>query len=372
MKDYDKSIIIGTLLLCFFGVLMVFSASSIYALKLYGNKYYFVERQAIFLILGLLVAWFMAVINIDIVRKYIYLLYGLSIILLVLVFVPHVGVVVSGSHRWLRISGFTLQPSEFAKPILVLLVAHIIEERGQKLNNPIPVLLPLFYTAIILLLIIKEPDFGTAMIIAIVVFAMLFLSGASIASLLLAFSSIVPVAILLVLHSTYRLNRIKAFLDPWQHAKTGGFQIVQSTLAYGAGGVSGVGLGNSFEKLFYLPEAHTDFIFSVVAEELGFIGVALVISVFILIITKAFSIGARAESLFTKSTVYGLTLFISIQVIINIAVTLGLLPTKGLTMPFISYGGSSLTAQLMSVGIILNLSKRVNDGSDEVDNSRWW
>lgn len=372
MRDYDKGIIIGTLLLCVFGVIMVFSASSIYAMKLYGTKYYFVERQAIYLIFGLFIAWVMAVIDMDIVRKYIHILYALSVVLLLLVFVPHVGMVVSGSHRWLRIFGFTLQPSEFAKPILILFIAHILEEKGQKFHHQPPLLLPLFYTTIVLLLIMKEPDFGTTMIITVVVVTTLFLTGASITYLLLIFTLIIPLAVLLVLHSPYRLNRIRAFIDPWQHARTGGFQIVQSTLAYGAGGISGVGLGNSFEKLFYLPEAHTDFIFSVVAEEIGFIGVAAVIGLFIFIITKAFSIAARAESLFTKTTVYGLTLFIAVQVVVNIAVTLGLLPTKGLTMPFISYGGSSLTAQLMSVGIILNLSKRVNDGMDEVDNSRWW
>ncbi|MGB9734863.1 MAG: putative lipid II flippase FtsW [bacterium] len=371
MKDYDAGIIVGTLLLCIFGVIMVFSASSIYALKLYGTKYYFVERQILFLFFGLLAGGFAAVVNLDIIRRYINVLYALSVVLLLLVFVPHIGIVVSGSHRWLRIAGFTLQPSEFAKPVLVLTIAHILEEKGQKLNTTPPVILPMIYTGIILLLIIKEPDFGTTMIISVVVFAMLFLSGVNLLSLILVFSPIVPVAIMLVLHSAYRLNRIKAFLDPWQHAQTSGFQIVQSTLAYGTGGITGVGLGNSFEKLFYLPEAHTDFIFSVIAEELGFIGVAAVIGLFIFIITKAFSIGARAESLFTKMTVYGLTLFIAIQVIVNIGVTLGLFPTKGLTMPFISYGGSSLTAELVSIGIILNLSRRVNNGTDEVDYSRW-
>jgi cell division protein FtsW len=371
MKDYDRGIIIATLMLCLFGVIMVFSASSIYALKVYGTKYYFVERQLVYLILGLLAGGVAAVINIDIVRKYVNLLYWFIILLLILVFVPHIGVVVSGSHRWLRLGGFTIQPSEFAKPVLILLIAHILEEKGQRLNNSPPVLLPLIYTAVVLLLIIKEPDFGSVVIITTVVFAILFLSGVDIMSLALALVPVIPVAVLLVVHSTYRLNRIKAFLDPWQHAQTGGFQIVQSTLAYGAGGITGVGLGNSFEKLFYLPEAHTDFIFSVVAEELGFIGVAAVIGVFIFLITKAFSIAARSESIFTKTTVYGLTLFIALQVIINIAVTLGLLPTKGLTMPFISYGGSSLTAELISIGIILNLSRRVNDGSDEADNSRW-
>ncbi|MCL5878296.1 MAG: putative lipid II flippase FtsW [Deltaproteobacteria bacterium] len=371
MKDYDRGIILATLALCLFGVIMVFSASSIYALKAYGTKYYFVERQLVYLVLGLLAGSFAAAINIDLLRKYSNILYGFIIVLLVLVFVPHIGVVVSGSHRWLRLGAFTLQPSEFAKPVLIILIAHVLEEKGQRLNNAPPVLLPLIYTAIVLVLILREPDFGSAVIITTVVFSILFLTGASVASLALVIIPVVPVAVLLVMHSTYRLNRVKAFLDPWQHAQTGGFQIVQSTLAYGAGGITGVGIGNSFEKLFYLPEAHTDFIFSVIAEELGFIGVAAVIGVFIFLITRAFSIAARSESTFTKATVYGLTLFIALQVIINIAVTLGLLPTKGLTMPFISYGGSSLTAELISVGILLNLSRRVNDGSDEADNSRW-
>ncbi len=371
MKDYDGGIIAATLALCLFGLIMVFSASSIYALKEYGTKYYFVERQLVYLVLGILAGGFAAVVDLDLIRKYIYVLYGIILVLLVLVFVPHIGVVVSGSRRWLRFGSFTVQPSEFAKPVLILLVAHLLEEKGQRLNNPPPVLLPMGFTAVLLLLIIREPDFGSVVIITTVVFSVLFLAGANLWSLVLAFLPAIPAGILLVMHSAYRLNRVKAFLSPWKHAQTGGFQIVQSTLAYGAGGVTGVGLGNSFEKLFYLPEAHTDFIFSVIAEELGFLGVAGVIAVFIFLITRAFSIAARSESVFTRTTVYGLTLFIALQVIINIAVTLGLLPTKGLTMPFISYGGSSLTAELISVGIILNLSRRVNDGSDEADHSRW-
>lgn len=371
MKGYDKGIIIATLILCLFGVIMVFSASSIYALKLYGTKYYFVKKQILYLIFGLTAGGIAAVIDIDILRKYIKPLYGFILVGLILVFVPHIGIDVSGSHRWLRLGTFTIQPSEFAKPVLILLIAHILDEKTRGTNALPPVLEPLIYTAIMLILIIKEPDFGTAIIILTVVFTILFLSGARLKSLAAAVLSAIPVGILLIIHSSYRLNRIKAFLKPWQHAQTGGFQIVQSVIAYGVGGITGVGLGNSFEKLFYLPEAHTDFIFSVVAEELGFIGVAVVMSVFIFLITKAFGIGARSQNTFTKAAVYGLTLFIALQVIINIAVTLGLLPTKGLTMPFISYGGSSLTAELISVGIIVNLSKRVNDGTDEVDYSRW-
>ncbi len=371
MKGYDRGIIIITVLLCLFGVLMVFSASSIYALEEYGTKYYFVKRQVIYLVIGMIAGCIAAVVDINAVRKHIKFLYGFVLLLLVLVFVPHFGVVVSGSHRWLRLAGFTLQPSEFAKPVLVLLIAHILDVRVHGANSPVPILLPLAYTAVVLGLIVMEPDFGSVMIITIVVFMVLFLAGANITSLAAAALSTAPAAVLLVMHSTYRLNRIKAFLDPWQHAQTGGFQIVQSAIAYGAGGFTGVGLGNSFEKLFYLPEAHTDFIFSVIAEELGFVGVAAVMGVFIFLITKAFAIAARSGSVFTKTAVYGLTLFIALQVIINIAVTLGLLPTKGLTMPFISYGGSSLTAELISVGIILNLSKMVNEGNDEVDYSGW-
>ena len=371
MKDYDKGIIITVLLLCLFGVIMVFSASSIYALREYGSKYYFVKRQVVYLVLGLMAGGTVAVINMDIVRKYIYILYGLVLLALVLVFVPHVGAVVSGSHRWLRLGGFTVQPSEFAKPVLVLLIAHVLDEKGRTVRDTPGVVLPLIYTGAVLLLIIREPDFGTVVIISMVVLSLLFLAGVRITTVVFAALSVLPMAAFLVIDTRYRLNRVKAFLAPWRHARAGGLQIVQSALAYGAGGITGVGLGNSFEKLFYLPEAHTDFIFSVIAEELGFIGVVCVIGAFIYLITRAFSVAARAESLFTRTAVYGLTLFIALQVIINIAVTLGLLPTKGLTMPFISYGGSSLIAELISIGIILNLSKRVNEGNDEAHDSGW-
>ncbi len=371
MKGYDRGIIIATFGLCIFGVIMVFSASSIYALQEYGSKYYFVKRQVIYLIIGFISAAVAAVIDINIIRKYIWFLYGAIILTLILVFVPHIGVVVSGSHRWIRLWHFSVQPSEFAKPVLILLIAHVLDEKIQRANNPTPVLLPLVYTGIMSFFILLQPDFGSVIIIASVVFFILFLLGADIMTLVFAVVSVIPVAVMLVLHSSYRLNRIKGFLDPWEHSNTSGFQIIQSAIAYGSGGVTGVGLGNSFEKLFYLPEAHTDFIFSVIAEELGFIGVVIVVGVFIYLIHKMLSVGFRAEGVFTKATVFGLTLFIALQSIINIGVTLGLLPTKGLTIPFISYGGSSLVANLISIGIILNLTKRVNDGEDEVNYSRW-
>jgi cell division protein FtsW len=371
MKGYDRGIIIATLFLCLFGVMMVFSSSSIYALKEYGTKYYFVRKQVFFLVVGLIAGGVAAAVDIDFIRRHIKIVYGFVLFAMVLVFVPHIGFVVSGSHRWIRLGHFSLQPSEFAKPVLVLLVAHLIDSGTRMKNGPVPVTVPLLYTVVLLLLMIKEPDFGSAVIMASVVFAILFLSGASMGSLAAAGLSGIAIGTMLVLHSTYRLNRIKAFFDPGQHARTGAFQVVQSAIAYGAGGLTGVGLGNSFEKLFYLPEAHTDFIFSVIAEELGFIGVVAVIGVFIFLITKAFAVAARAETLFTKATVYGLALLIAMQVIINIAVTLGLLPTKGLTIPFISYGGSSLVAELISVGIILNLSKRIDEGNDEADYSGW-
>ncbi len=371
MKGYDRGIIAATILLCLFGVIMVFSASSIYALKEYGTKYYFVRKQVLYLIVGLVAGGIVATADIDRVRKYSKVLFGLALFSMVLVFVPHLGVVVSGSHRWIRIGQFSIQPSEFAKPVLILFIADLIDVKARRNSGPVPVFVPLLYTVPLLFLMIREPDFGSAAITAGVVFAILFLAGAGLAPLAAAGLSGIAAGVVLVVRSTYRFNRIRAFLNPLRHAHTGAFQIVQSAIAYGAGGLTGVGLGNSFEKLFYLPEAHTDFIFSVIAEELGFLGVAAVIGVFIYLITKAFAVAARAESLFTKATVYGLALLIAMQVIINIAVTLGLLPTKGLTVPFISYGGSSLVAQLISVGILLNLAKRVNEGSDEADYSRW-
>ncbi len=371
MKGYDRGIIVATLLLCLFGVIMVFSASSIYALKEYGTKYYFVRKQVLYLVIGIMAGGVVAVTDINLLRRYMKVVFVLALFLMALVFVPHIGVVVSGSHRWIRIGHFSMQPSEFAKPVLILFIADLIDRKVRKGSDAVPVLGPLVYTVILLFLMIREPDFGSAAITAGVIFAILFLSGADMGSLIATGLSGIGAGVVLVVHSTYRFNRIKAFLNPWQHAHSGAFQIVQSAIAYGAGGLTGVGLGNSFEKLFYLPEAHTDFIFSVIAEELGFLGVAAVIGVFIFLITKAFAVAARAESIFTKTTVYGLALLIAMQVIINISVTLGLLPTKGLTIPFISYGGSSLVAQLTSIGIILNLSKKVSEGGDEADYSRW-
>jgi cell division protein FtsW len=277
-------------------------------------------------------------------------------VLLILVFLPSIGVSAGGARRWIRLWPSTFQPSELVKLSMVIFLARYISMPEYRTDSFTSFIKPIFIMIIFQIAILKQPDFGAAMSLAFLTFAMLFLSGTRLRYLssLLVFA--LPVIFKLVTEP-YRLRRLISFLDPWEDAQGSGFQLVQSFIALGSGGLAGVGLGSSKQKLSYLPESHTDFIFSIIGEEFGFIGVSVVIALFLLLFIKGISIANKAKDEFVYYLAIGLSLMISLQALINFAVATGLVPTKGLPLPFVSYGGSALLVNLAAIGILLNISK---------------
>ena len=352
--NFDAILLWCVLILLVLGIVMVFSSSSIYASEKLGDDYYFLKKQLVIALLGILLLIAAMAVNYQLWSKLTYpLLFG-SLLLLILVLIPGVGNEVSGSRRWLKLAGFSFQPAEFAKLALVMYLAHTLSKKQpQKRFLPKAIV-----SGVFVLLIIAQPDFGTAMILAAIALILLFAAGLRFSHLLSGFLLSLPVLYLMVTQADYRRKRILAFLNPWNDPTNSGFQIIQSFLAFGSGGIWGRGLGQGRQKLFYLPDAHNDFIFSVIGEELGFIGVVIILTLFLIIILRGIKISLSARDPFGSYLALGITLMIGLQAMVNFGVSLGLLPTKGLTLPFISYGGSSLIVSLIGAGILLNISSR--------------
>lgn len=357
-KTYDIGVLLSAVFLTAMGVMMVYSTSSVYSLEMHGNANYLLIRHGVYLLIGLASMIVLMRIDYRLLKKFVYPAYAIGLIMLVLVLIPGVGKEVGGARRWIDLGFFSFQPSEFAKYILVLYLAHSLTKKRDKLDNFIVGFAShILIAGVYVLLVLLEPDFGSATIMLSVLFAMLFIGEVKMKYL-------VPVGVisliflcLAVLTKGYRMNRVTSFMDPWQDPLGSGYQAIQSFIAFALGGVYGTGLGDSSQKLFFLPQAHTDFIFSIVGEELGFIGIALVVIGFAVLLVRSLKVSLRAPDLFGCYLVFGCVLLIAIQAGINMAVAVGLFPTKGLTLPFISYGGSSLIACLSAVGIILNVSR---------------
>jgi cell division protein FtsW len=283
----------------------------------------------------------------------------LTFLLLIIVTFPEFSKKVGGARRWLTLGGFSFQPSELAKFTLVLFIAKSLVKRADKLRNFAYGYLPnLIVLGFFFIPILFQPDFGTAMIICAVTLTMLFIAGLRKKFLFLSILAIVPFITLAIMTAEYRTKRILAFLKPWEDPSGINFQVIQSFYAFGRGGFWGTGLGQSSQKLFRLPEAHTDFIFSVIGEELGFMGTTVIVILFSIFIWRGFITAYRAKDPFGTHLATGLTLLIGLQAFINLGVASGLLPTKGLTLPFISMGGSSMLVTMLSVGVLLNISKQ--------------
>lgn len=341
------------------GIVMVYSTSSISALKWYDDGYYFLKKQFLFAALGILLLIAAARFPYQYLATLEYLILGGTVILLVLVLIPGVGVSLGGATRWLRIGPFTFQPSEAAKlGLIVFLSSYLYKHRHAVQHFGIGFLIPLAVAGALCVLVLMQPDFGSACVFMALTIILLFVSGTRLLYLVLAALPLIPGACYLVLKSPYRLKRLTAFLDPWSDPARSGFQIIQSFLAFGSGGVWGSGLGNGRQKLFYLPEAHTDFILSVVGEELGLLGVMGILVLFFLVIYCGLRIASRSGSLLGTYMAVGVVALIAVQALINMGVVMGLLPTKGSTLPFISYGGSSLLVSLIGVGILVNISSQ--------------
>jgi cell division protein FtsW len=356
----DSILLITTTILVLIGLVMVFSSSGVYAMEKYNDAYYFLKRQLVWVVLGTVIMLLAREIDYRGLEKYTYYIMGVTFLMLLAVMMPGLGKEVGGARRWLMLGGFTFQPSELAKFALILFIAKSLVKRSDQLKNfaygylPKLIVLGFFFVPILF-----QPDFGTAMIICIVTFAMLMIAGLRSKFLIYSVLAVVPFITLAIMNADYRQRRIIAFLNPWEHESNAGFQVVQSFYAFGRGGVFGSGIGSSSQKLFYLPEAHTDFIFSVIGEELGFVGALIIISLFSILIWRGFVIAYYAKDSFGTHVAIGLTLLIGIQAFMNMGVTVGLLPTKGLTLPFVSMGGSSLVVLMLSIGVLLNISGKL-------------
>jgi cell division protein FtsW len=358
-SGYDYMILVPVILLVIFGLVFVYSASSHLAEHRLGDSCFYLKRQAIFCTLGFLMMIIAMKVPCTVYLKFVYPLLIISIILLILLYIPGVGHKVGGASRWFRLGGLSFQPAELAKISLAVYLAYSMAKKGSDMGTFSKGLLPhLILTGIFMLLIIGQPDLGTAVIIACWIFLLLFVGGVKVWQLsLLVFLASIAVW-QLIMQADYRIKRLMAFINPWDDRQGIGFQIIHSFLAFGSGGFMGAGIGNSKQKLFYLPEPHTDFALSIIGEEMGFIGVACVIILFVLLLAGGIKVALNARDLYSSYLALGLICLIGLQAVVNMGVVMGLLPTKGLTLPFVSYGGSALVFNLFSIGILLNISSR--------------
>lgn len=358
MKKVDKTLLISTIILISFGVIMVYSSSSIWAEYKYNDAFKFVKSQFIFFIIGLVLIYIVSKINPEILEKHSNKLLFCCFLLLTLVLVPGIGKVRNGSRSWFGIGSLGIQPSEFSKLGLIIYTSKYLSHNNKNIKNIKKGLLPLFLViCFFFLLIMLEPDFGTAMVIILTLVVLIFVSGPDISFFLrIGLIGLVGIVALIAI-APYRLKRITAYLNPWSDPLGSGFQIIQSLYAIAPSSLLGIGFGNSIQKNFYLPEPQTDFIFSIIVEEFGIIGVILVLGLFIIIFYRSIKISLRQNDLFKKYLSFGLSFGLILQVMLNILVVTGTIPTTGVTLPFLSYGGSSLLVSMTSIGIILNISK---------------
>ena len=360
---YYRTLLILIALISVFGISMLLSASTAFSIKYYGSSTFIFKKQLIFLVAGFIIMLFVSRIDYNFYRQIAYPLYIFGLILLILTYVPHISHKVKGAHRWINLGLIKLQPSEFVKIFVIILLAYLIEKKQDIINNFSKGFLPfIVIPGISMLLILKQPDFGTFLIIGLVVFIMIFIAGTRISYIISVILIALPAIYLLIMSTPYRKMRFLAFLDPWKLYKTFGFQIAQSLISFGSGGFWGCGIGNSVQKLFYLPEAHTDYIFAIIAEELGFPGVIAVIGLFFALFYTCLKISLKVENIFGKLMGLGFSFLIIIEVLINTGMCMGILPPKGIALPFFSYGGSALLAKFFMFGIMLNLAKKVDNG----------
>jgi cell division protein FtsW len=353
----DIIILVITLILVTVGTAMIYSSSSILAMEKFKDAQYFLKKQIFFVFIGMGAMVLLTKLDYHRLKKCAYPGIVLSVILLLLIFIPYVGIRAGGARRWLNLGLFSFQVTEMVKICIILFLAHFLARKVNYLKSfSRGILVPLVVTFIIIGLVALEPDFGTAVIIAMILMLMLFLAGCRMRHLAGLTALLIPAAIWMVMFKSYRIDRLKVFLNPWNDPGNKGFQIIQSLLSFGSGGTFGVGIGDGMQKLFYLPEPHTDFILSVIAEESGFVGVVLVIFLFAVLIVRGFMVAFRAPDLFGTLLAAGLTMVLAMEAFINIAGVMGLIPLKGLTLPFLSYGGTSLIMSLVAVGILLNIS----------------
>ncbi len=355
-NDPDLTLFVTVFVLAGIGLAMSYSASAVYAYRVFGDSFYFLKRQLLWFSVGFIALLIFQEIDYRVYRKFTKLMLLGSFLLLALVLVPGVGKSVKGSARWFSFGGVSLQPSEFIKVFVVIYLVKIFSQERRD-NYVAQLLVPVLITAVIFVLIMMQPDLGTAVDLLIVTVFILFVSGFPLLYIVGLFVVSIPMFYLLIYQVDYRRERILAYLNPWEDRYGIGYHILQSFIAFKKGGFFGVGLGNGTQKISRLPEPHTDFIFAVIAEEVGIIGTLFVIILFFIVFWRGIVISAEAPDQFGKLLAIGLSLLIIVQAYINIAVASGSLPTTGITLPFISYGGSSLISNMVAAGILLNISR---------------
>lgn len=346
-----------TIILSLIGIVMIYSSSYIWASFKYNNPYKYVLNQSIFFIIGIILMFIFSKIDVNIYKKYSNIFLTICFLLLILVLIPGIGTVRNGSRSWFGIMGFGFQPSELAKISLIIFTSKYLSNNDKFKRNIFKFMSPILFVIIIFFaLILLEPDFGTDMVIVCSLLGLIFISGTDVSIFVkLGIVGALGVAVLILI-APYRLDRITSFLNPWSDPLGSGFQMIQSLYAIGPGGLLGFGFLKSRQKHFYLPEPQTDFIFSIISEEFGFIGAFVLILLFIILFYNIIKKAINTDDLFSKYLIFGLSFLMLFQTLLNLSVVVGLVPITGVTLPFISYGGSSLLVSMISIGIILNVS----------------
>jgi cell division protein FtsW len=340
-----------------FGVTMVYSASAVFAERVYGDGMHFLTRQAIFGTIGLVLIVAIARVDYHRIRRLTYPILAISILLLLYVALG-LGRAAGGAARWIQLGPVNVQPAEVAKLTVVLWLAYSLSKKREQMKSFAVGFLPhALVAALVMILCLQQPDFGSAVMIGLLTFVMLFTAGGRLRYLLGGVMLALPIGWVLIRARQYRIDRWTAFLDPFGHRNDVGYQIAESLMSFGSGGLTGVGIGDGRQKLFFLPEAHTDFISAIIGEELGFVGILALVIAYAILVARGLRAAFDAADDYGSCLATGISLFLGIQAFTNLAVAMGMLPTKGLVLPFLSYGGSSLLVNCAAVGVLLNVSR---------------
>jgi len=353
----DRALVLAVLALTAFGLVMVFSASEVQGWLWFHNAAYYFERQLLWLAFGVVLLWAAAHVDYHRLRPLAWPLAGVTVVLMVVVLLPHFGIEVNGARRWLRLGPMQMQPAELAKVASIIFMALWLERHRERIGSLEDGVVPfLALLGLVTLLVILERDLGTTMIVAGILLSQFLVAGGKKRHVLLLLLIVGLCLYVFIRMEPYRLHRILAFVDPWSDPLNTGFQAIQSVVALGSGGVTGLGLGHSIQKYQWLPFAHTDFIFAIVGEETGLLGTTIVLALFGLFTYRGYRVALKAPDAFGSLLACGVTTWIAFQALINIAAVTVTLPTTGIPLPFISYGGSSLAITLLAVGILMNVS----------------
>ena len=359
MTNESKIIALIMFTLIAIGVVMTYSASAVYADQTFHSPTYFFRRQVFYVIIGSFLFSLASSLDTDFLRRHSRLLVGIGVVLLLAVFLPYIGRSAGGARRWIRFPFFSFQPVEYVKLAMCVYLADYLSRKRKQITEGSLVVFfpPLAVLFFVFALIIIQPDLGSCIFLILLTGILFFLSGIRLRYILVAAFCVGILVVIFILRAPYRMNRVTAYLDPWKDPRGSGFQIIQSFLAFGLGGIKGVGLGQSTQKLFYLPQSHTDFILSIVGEELGLIGVLLIVALYVAFFFFGNRIVQRCRDPFLRLLSFSLVLIVVLQAIVNLLVAIGLVPTKGLPLPFISYGGTALIFHMISVGILIAVDR---------------